>query len=156
MRRTYRIILAEDHVRFRTEIKKVINEIPGVKVVGEVGNGDELFELLESSRPDLLLLDISMPNLRAMKATQKIKAIYPEVKVIIMAMDGENEYRASALSVGADGMLLKQNSARDLETAIRQLRCGESYFPILEEERVIPDVTGKFRSFDFFSLLSFC
>ncbi len=90
MKANYQIILAEDHVRFRGEIKKIINEIPGVEVVGEVGEGHELFGLLETSRPDLVLLDISMPNLRGMQATQAIKSRYPEVKVIIMA-DGRGK-----------------------------------------------------------------
>jgi DNA-binding NarL/FixJ family response regulator len=132
---TYHIILADDHVRFRWEIKKFLNEMPEVEVVAEAGEGNELFALLEQAPPDLVLLDISMPNLRAMKATRKIKADYPQVKVIIMVIDGESEYLSHALSAGADGILLKQNSARELELAIQTVRQGGRYFPKTLEEK---------------------
>jgi DNA-binding NarL/FixJ family response regulator len=139
---TYHIILADDHVRFRWEIKKFLNEMPEVEVVGEAGEGNELFELLERVKPDLVLLDISMPNLRAMKATRMIKADYPDVKVIIMVMDEENEYLAHAIAAGADGILLKQNSAVELELAIKKIRQGERYFPkALEKRKTGGDMT---------------
>lgn len=141
MNSTYQIILADDHIRFRGEIKKILHEIPGVEIKGEVGEGNELFELLERTRSDLVLLDISMPNLRAMKATQKIKSRYPKVKVIIMVMDGENEYLSHAVAAGADGILLKQNCARDLETAIQTIRRGERYFPACLEGKRLDGAT---------------
>ena len=109
MNLAYHILLADDHARFRQEIKKLINGIPGVRVTAEVGEGHELYALLEKSPPDLILLDISMPDLQGMKATKEIKSKYPEVKVIIMAMDGEDEYLSHAITAGADGILLKQN-----------------------------------------------
>ncbi len=129
MRADYHIVLAEDHVRFREEIKKIINEIPGVEIVGEVGEGNELFELLKTSRPDLVLLDISMPNLRGMKATRAIKSKYPEVKIVLMVMDEEKEYQSHAVAAGADGILLKQNSATELKSVIAKIRRGKRYFP---------------------------
>ncbi len=135
MSATYHIILAEDHVRFREEIKKIIAEIPGVEVVGEAGEGNELLALLARSRPDLLLLDISMPNLRAMQATRTIKSRYPEVKIIIMALDEENEYLSHAMAAGADGLLLKQDSARDLAQAIAEVSRGARYFPNFRKNR---------------------
>jgi two-component system response regulator NreC len=156
MKAKYQIILAEDHVRFRGEIKKIINEIPGVEIVGEVGEGRELFGLLETSRPDLLLLDISMPNLRGMQATQAIKFRYPEVKVILMVMDKEKEYRSHAIAAGADGILLKQNSAMDLRSAIQKIRQGEQYFPGLLEEKRFDGGIKKIDPFSRLTLLSFC
>lgn len=144
MRADYHIILAEDHVKFREEIKKIINEIPGVQIVGEVGEGNELFELLQTSRPDLILLDISMPNLRGMKATQAIKSKYPEIKIILMVMDEEREYLSHALAAGADGILLKQNSASELRTAIEKIRGGGRYFPGFLKEKNFGDRTFKY------------
>ena len=155
MKANYQIMLAEDHVPFRAEIKKIINEIPGVVIVGEVGEGHELFGLLETSRPDLLLLDISMPNLRGMEATQAIKFRYPEVKVILMVMDKEKEYLSHAIAAGADGILLKQNSAMDLRSAIQKIRRGEQYFPGLLEEKRYGGATGKINPFGHLTLLSF-
>ncbi len=155
MKADYQIILAEDHVRFRGEIKKIINEIPGVAILAEVGEGHELFELLETTRPDLLLLDISMPNLRGMQATQAIKFRYPEVKVILMVMDEEKEYLSHAMAAGADGILLKQNSAKDLRSAIQKIRRGERYFPGLAEEQRYGGDTKKINPFKPLALLSF-
>ncbi len=156
MTTAFQIILAEDHVRFRSEIKKIIAEIPGVEVVGEVGEGNELFDLLRKARPNLVLLDISMPNLRAMKATREIKSMYPGIRVVIMVMDEENEYLLHAMEAGADGLLLKQNCARELESTIQHIRRGEQYFPIESLEKrtdgniVKADYSGRF------TLLSIC
>ena len=156
MKANYQIILAEDHVRFRGEIKKIIEEIPGVAIVGEVGEGHELFGLLETLQPDLVLLDISMPNLRGMKATQAIKFRYPEVKVILMLMDEEKEYLSHAIAAGADGILLKQNSAMDLRSAIHKIRRGKRYFPGLADEKSFGGDTEKINPFGRLTLLSFC
>ena len=136
MQSAYHVILAEDHVRFREELKKIIHEIPNIEVVGEVGEGKEFFELLENFKPDLVVLDISMPNFRAMQATREIKAKYPDVKVIIMVMDNENEYLAQAIASGADGLVLKQNCAMDLELAIKKINQGGKYFPRSIAEKI--------------------
>ena len=154
MKPAYQVILAEDHVRFRGEIKKIINGIPGVEVTGEVGEGHELFELLEKSQPDLVIMDISMPNLRAMKATREIKSKYPAVKVIIMAMDKENEYLSHAIAAGADGIVLKQDSAMNLELAVQQIRRGKRYFPNLPEKQRFGVETFAPSFFDRLSFLS--
>jgi DNA-binding NarL/FixJ family response regulator len=156
MKANYQIILAEDHVRFRGEIKKIINEIPGVEIVSEVGEGQELFGLLETSRPDLVLLDISMPNLRGMQATRAIKSRYPEVKVILMLMDEEKEYLFHAMAAGADGIFLKQNSAMNLRSAIQKIRQGQRYFPVVAEEKGCRGDTEKINPFANLALLSFC
>jgi len=155
MKADYQIILAEDHVRFRGEIKKIINEIPGVVILSEVGEGHELFGLLETSRPDLLLLDISMPNLRGMQATQVIKFKYPEVKVILMVMDKEKEYPSHAIAAGADGILLKQNCAMDLRSAIQKIRRGGRYFPGLPEGKRYGGDTEKINPLGCLILFSF-
>ena len=156
MNLAYHILLADDHARFRQEIKKLINGIPGVRVTAEVGEGHELYALLEKSPPDLILLDISMPDLQGMKATKEIKSKYPEVKVIIMAMDGGDEYLSHAIAAGADGILLKQYIARDLETAIQELRRGQQYFrQPPETEKFGGNLVGS-NYFSHLTLWSFC
>ncbi len=156
MRANYHIILADDYVRFREEIKKIINQIPGVEIMAEVGEGEELFKLLGTFRPDLILLDISMPNLRGMKATQTIKSNYPEVKVILMIMDGEKEYRSYAMAAGADGILLKGNSATELRTAIRKIRNGKQYFPRFHETEKFGGNIKKYSFIGFGPHVFFC
>ena len=92
MDRPYYILLADNHAGFRREVRKILEEIPGVKVTGEAGNRRELFELLRQSPPKLVILDISLPDLRAREGTQLIKLHYPETQVLIMVLDQENEY----------------------------------------------------------------
>ena len=156
MRANYHIILADDYVRFREEIKKIINGIPGVEIVAEVGEGNELFKALETLRPDLVLLDIAMPNLRGMKATQAIKFSYPEVKVVLMIMDYEKEYLLHAMAAGADGLLLKENSATDLRRAIQKIRYGHQYFPRFLEKGKFGGVGEKFNFFGRYTPPSIC
>jgi DNA-binding NarL/FixJ family response regulator len=129
MDRPYCILLADGHIRFRREVRKILEEIPGVKVTGEAGNRRELFERLRQSPPQLVILDISMPDLRAGEATQLIKLHYPETKVLIMVMDQEHEYLTYGLAAGAAGILPKQYVAGQIARAITTIRQGKIYLP---------------------------
>lgn len=123
----YRIILADDHILFRQGIKKMAEDIPGVKVIGEAGDGGELLELLKESVPDLIVLDITMPNLSGMEVTRKIKNLYPKLKILILTMHRSKEHMYRALNAGADGYLLKANAYGDLIKAFETVRAGETY-----------------------------
>ena len=125
----YRLILADDHVLFRHEVKKIIERAAGLEVVGEVGDGAALMQFLEQSPPDLVIVDVSLPHLRVMEATHLLKLSHPEVKVLIMIMDQEEEYLTHASRAGAAGVLLKQHAAVELLRAIRTIRAGEFYLP---------------------------
>jgi DNA-binding NarL/FixJ family response regulator len=129
MERPYYILLADDHEGFRREVRKILEEIPGVKVTGEAGNRRELFELLRQLPPKLVILDISMPDLRAGEGTQLIKLDYPETEVLIMVMDPEGEYLTHGLAAGAAGILPKQHVAGQLPRAIAAVRQGKVYSP---------------------------
>ena len=129
MDRPYYILLADDHVGFRREVRKILEEIPGVKVTGEAGNRGELFELLRQSAPKLVILDISMPDLRAGEGTRLIKLHYPETQVLIMVMDQGSEYLTYGLAAGAAGVLPKQYVAGQIARAITTIRQGKIYLP---------------------------
>lgn len=129
MDRPYFIVVADDHVRFRQELRKILEEIPGIKVTGEAGNRQELFELLEQSQPEMVILDISIPGLRAGEGTQLIKGQYPKIKVLIMVMDHEREYLDHGLAAGAAGILPKQYLAGQISRAIATVRQGKIYLP---------------------------
>jgi two-component system response regulator DegU len=131
----YRILLADDYVRFRQELRKLLHKTDKLKIVGEVGDGNELFHFLEQEIPDLILLDINMPPLRSTKATRLIKLQHPKVKVLIMVMDHEAEYLNQARQVGADGVLLKQYVAAELFRAISTIRSGKFYLPVKFREK---------------------
>ena len=124
---TYKIVLADDHPLFREGIKRIIEGIPGVQVVGEVGEGLALLELLKKSVPDLIILDISMPKMQGIEAAHKIKTLYPQVKILILTMHKSKEHLHSAISAGADGYLLKENAYADLISAIEVIQEGNTY-----------------------------
>jgi DNA-binding NarL/FixJ family response regulator len=123
----YNILLADDHVGFRRGVRKILEEIPGVRVTGEAGDRCELFELMEQSPPELVILDMSMPDLQAWEGTRLIRLRYPGTRVLIMVMDHLKEYLAHGLAAGAAGVLSKQHVAGQLSRAIATVRRGK-YF----------------------------
>ena len=125
----YTIVLADAHVRFRREMRKILEEHPDITVLGEAGNRHELFELLKQSPPAMVILDVSMPDLRAREGIRLIKLHYPEVQVLIMVMDQEPEYLSQGLATGAAGVLAKQYVAGQIFLAIAAVRRGEVYIP---------------------------
>jgi DNA-binding NarL/FixJ family response regulator len=131
----YYVLVADNHVGFRREMRKILEEIPGVKVTGEAGNRRELFELLRQLPPKLVILDISLADLGAKERTRLIKIDYPETKVLLTVLDQENEYLNHGLAVGAAGILQKQHVARQIVPAISAVRQGKVYLP--------PRVPGK-------------
>jgi DNA-binding NarL/FixJ family response regulator len=142
----YRILLAEDYVLLRKELGKLINRTAGLEVAAEVGDGDALFQYLEQTLPDLIILDIYMPHLRAMEATRLIKLKFPQVKILIMVMDYEEEYVTQARRVGADGLLLKQDAAAELLKAIETIRAGNFSWPVqFQAENTLIAVSFKQR-----------
>ena len=96
---------------FREGIRKIIERIKDVHISGEVNDGLELLEFLKESTPDLVILDISMPNLRGLEAIREIKKLYPQVKVLILTMYRKKEFIRQAIMDGADGFLLKEDPA---------------------------------------------
>jgi len=123
----YRILLAEGHKRLRQEIIRILTRIPGTKLSGVVGSGPELSEFLKRSCPDLLIMDICLPGVRALNAAREIRARHPEVKILILAADRDPEYLIQAAAAGADGCLPKEEADLELPQAIDALRQGGTY-----------------------------
>jgi len=126
---SYRIILADDHVLFRQGLRRILEEKADLEVVGEAGDGLDLLNLLKEVHPHMVILDISMPNLRGIEATHEIKAILPALKVLILTMHKDEEYLSQAISAGVDGYLLKEDADRELYSAIEKIRQGRMYIP---------------------------
>lgn len=132
----YQIVLADDHAMLRRGVKRIIEEMDGVKVIGEAADGLELLELLKRLTPDLVIVDISMPNVRGIEAAREIKVIHPKTKVLILTMHKDREYLYHAMAAGADGYLLKENADSDLVQAIKTIRQGKSYLSPLISDQV--------------------
>ncbi len=123
----YHIILADDHVMVRHGIKRIIEETQHLKIIAEVSDGLELLDLLKKVQPQMVILDISMPNLSGLEATREIKSIYPHIKVLILSMHKNDGYLKHALGAGCDGYLLKEDADEQLFTAIDVIRKGRTF-----------------------------
>jgi len=128
----YKIVLADDHVMFRQGVKQIIREIDDLEVVGEADDGLDLLHLLKKFLPDLIILDISMPNLRGLEAAREIKRLHPHLKILLLTMHKRKEFVRQGLAHGVDGFLLKEDADIELIRAIRTIKRGEKYFsPLL-------------------------
>ena len=134
----YQIVLCDDHVMFREGVRGVIESTPDLQVAGELGDGLELLEFMKTAEPDMVIVDIAMPNLQGIEATKEIKLAHPQVKILILTMHKSTEYLIRAFSAGADGYLLKENASDDLLTAIDKIRQGKTYVSPL-----ITDLIGE-------------
>jgi DNA-binding NarL/FixJ family response regulator len=133
----YRIVVADDHALFRQGLKGILRGAGDLEVVGEADDGLELLNLLNVNKldPDLVILDISMPNLRGIEAIREIKTIHPKVKILIVTMHKDKEYLFQSLAAGADGYFLKKDADVELFAAIDKIRKGKNYVsPHLSEE----------------------
>ena len=131
----YRIVLADDHPMFRQGIKRILQDANELQVVGEASDGFELLEVSKETTPDMVILDISMPNLRGLEATREIKTLFPNIKVLILSMFRGKEYVYGAISAGAEGYLLKEDADTELFVAVEKIRQGGRYIsPIISGE----------------------
>ena len=122
------IIIVDDHVIFRQGLKSLLASERIATVIGEASNGKEYLELLSTLKPDLVLMDIDMPHMNGMEATQKSLAMHPDLKIIAFTMFGDEDYYYKMIDLGVKGFLLKSSGISELEKAISEVLGGESYF----------------------------
>jgi len=122
------IIIADDHLILRQGIKSLLTAENIAKVIGEASNGKELLELLKKHKPDIVIMDIDMPHMNGMEATQKALEMIPELKIIAFTMFGDEEYYYKMIDLGVKGFILKSSGIAELENAINEVMLGESYF----------------------------
>ena len=122
-----RVLLAEDHTLVRAGFQALLRDLPGIQVIAEAGDGREALHLVETQRPDVVLMDITMPGLNGLEATAHVVSDFPEVGVIILSMHADEEYVLRALHVGAAGYLLKDADIAEFQSAITSVAKGETY-----------------------------
>jgi two-component system response regulator NreC len=123
-----RILLADDHIVMRTGLRALLERQPNLEVVGESENGRETVALAAALRPDVVVMDVGMPVLNGIEATQTIVTQNPTVAVVILSMHADESYVMRALKSGARGYLLKDSAAADLIGAIQAISQGKSFF----------------------------
>ena len=121
-----RVLLVDDDDLMRAGLKAVLSTDAGVEVVGEAGNGRAAVASVRALRPDLVLMDVRMPDLDGISATREVLAASPEVKVVIVTTFEQDDYIFGALNAGASGFLLKRTSPEDLLAAIHAVAAGDS------------------------------
>jgi DNA-binding NarL/FixJ family response regulator len=123
-----RVVLADDHDLVRSGIKALLRQMPGIEVVAEARDGEELLAVLGGVQPDVVMTDISMPVMDGIQAIEKIGELYPAVKVLVLSMYDGAEYVKRAVASGACGYLMKDAPARELEQALRGVVATGSYY----------------------------
>ncbi|MEA3210296.1 MAG: hypothetical protein QOE70_3353 [Chthoniobacter sp.] len=122
-----RVVLADDHALVRAGLRALLERLPGVEVVGEANNGREALEVIKTSAPTVVLLDISMAELGGLEALPRIVKDFPSVNVLILSGHANEEYVLRALRCGAAGYLLKDAAAEELGLAIKAVAQGQTY-----------------------------
>ncbi|MEN8184821.1 MAG: response regulator transcription factor [Myxococcota bacterium] len=149
------ILVADDHSIVREGLRRVIEAEADLEVCGEAGDGREVLDAVARRRPDFVILDIGMPGLGGLETLERLRATHPEVKVLLLSVHVEAPIVESAISLGADGYLLKDGRASEILAAVRAIQRGGNYFsPPVAREIAEQLRRPKRSSRDPFSLLS--
>jgi DNA-binding NarL/FixJ family response regulator len=140
-----RLLIADDHPIVREGLRRIVQDAPGLEVVGEVANGEELFALLPRVPADIVLLDVTMPGPGFLDVLQRLRSEHPTVAVLALSVHPEDQYAVRALRAGASGYLTKDHSPEELTEAIRRVHRGHRYVSTQLAERLAADLTAGAR-----------
>ncbi len=137
-----RLLLVDDHTLFRQGVRTLLSSEPDLDVVGEAANGAEAIEQAAELRPDVVVMDISMPGMSCFEATRQIRKARPDTKVLYLTMYDDEDYLIEAMEVGASGYVLKDSPAPQLSSAVRDVHRGGSFL----SPRMLSQLVDDFRS----------
>ncbi len=140
-----RVLIADDHGVMRRGLRLQLEQCAGFDVAGEASDGRQAVQLAEELQPDIVLMDIGMPNLNGIEATAQIGKRCPAIKVIILSMHSDEEFLLRALTAGAKGFLLKESGDTDLERAVRSVAHGKSFFSPAIQQTLMEDYVSQLR-----------
>jgi two-component system, NarL family, response regulator NreC len=144
MRKT-RILLADDHKLMRRGLKALIEQQPDLSIVGEADDGRQAVALTATLKPDLLVMDIGMPNLNGIEAAHQITQANPTTAIVILSMHSDESYVLRALKAGAKGYLLKDSAESDLIRAVHAVAGGKSFFSPAVSKVLLDDYVRKLQ-----------
>ena len=138
-----RILLADDHKMLREGLRVLLDSQPGMQVVGEAANGKEVLDKAGELKPDVVVMDLSMPELNGLQATELLKTRHPDIKVVVLTAHEDESYLSQLCKAGAAGYVLKRSAGDQLVQAIRMAAKGQVYFePALAGKALARLVTG--------------
>ena len=140
---TLRIFLADDHVVLREGLRSLVNAQSDMMVVGEAGNGRAALQQVRELQPDVVIMDVSMPELNGIQVTERLKRAYEKIMVLILTAHDDSGYLRQLLEVGASGYVLKKAAADDLIKAIRVVSAGGVYLDPSLAGKVVGGYLGK-------------
>lgn len=140
-----RVLLADDHKLMRTGLRLVIEQHPDFTVVGEADDGRQAVALANSLKPDVIVMDIGMPNLNGIEAALQITSAHPEILIVMLSMHSDEGYVLRALKAGARAYLLKDSAEADLSLAIRAVTEGKSFFSPAVSKVLLEDYMRKLQ-----------
>lgn len=143
MTKTIRVLLADDHTLVRAGIRGLLQSIAGVEVVGEAEDGHEVLRMAAELHPDVILLDVGMPELNGLDAAAQLVKMDDRIRVLILSMHSAEEYVLRALRAGCAGYLLKRSAVSELEIAVRAVARGETYLSPGVSKQVVDDYVGR-------------
>jgi two-component system, NarL family, response regulator NreC len=141
-----RILLADDHTILRAGLKMMLNAQPDMEVVGEAQDGRQAIQEAQRLQPDIVLMDITMPDMNGIEATKQIKRNHPTARVLILTMHEHDEYVFQALRAGASGYMLKEAADTDLISALHVVQSGQFYLSPAAQSVMVGDYLQRVRT----------
>jgi len=148
------VLVADDHGIVREGLRRLLEAEEGFTVCGEASDGREVLDQVAQHHPQVVVLDINMPKLGGLEALERLRARHPEVKVVLLSVHGDSAFVRSAVSLGADGYVLKNGRASEVIAAVHAVVKGGSYFSPAVAREIVEQVRAPKRSSEPFSLLS--
>lgn len=147
------ILLVDDHELVRTGIKRIIDDVRGLKVVGEASSGEEAFQFCRTHVPNVVLMDMNMPGIGGLEATKKIIRYCPDVKVVMLTVHTEDPFPSKVMQIGAHGFLTKMTRPDEMIQAIRAVNVGQRFIaPEIAQQMALSQLSGEKNDKPFESL----
>ncbi len=146
MTETLRILIADDHPLVRTGLSTILAGVPGFEVVGQAATGQEAIDLTATLRPDVIVMDLQMPDVSGVIATREILAAYPETRILVVTLFADEDSVLLALRAGARGYVLKDADEQELIEAVRAVARGTGIFSPAITNRLLNSVSGTRQS----------
>lgn len=148
------VLVADDHGIVRAGLVSLLETDPEIKVCAQAADGREVLEQVERVHPELVILDITMPNLGGLETLERLRVAHPKVKVILLSVHGDPPFVQSAVSLGAEGYVLKNGPASEVLEAVRAVALGGSYFSPPVAREIVAQLRAPQRGIDPFVQLS--